>query len=322
MAVDSAGHAIEPDQLDGRSIAIAGGGLVGVSWGALFTHHGARVMLWDPASEARDLAIRRFGNATEQLAEICPPNSSGTFDITDSLDEALEGAELVQENAPESIEVKRSLYREIEDVIPETTILASSTSALTWSDLSPSLRVPERFVTAHPFNPPHLVPLVELYGIDSSVLERAEAMYRAADRVPIRLRKDATGQFEQGVLGTLNHLLFDRLWRARHSHLGCVDFGHRGLGVKLLHVTHASIFLPGGLVCDESCRIELRRRVGEQKADCLMFVELAAEGFALGAPRLHFLHQTLAGAKTSRGDVQPFLAKPCLADRVGFAESA
>jgi carnitine 3-dehydrogenase len=205
MAVDSAGHAIEPDQLDGRSIAIAGGGLVGVSWGALFTHYGARVVLWDPASEARDLATRRFGNATEQLAEICPPNGSGTFDITDSLDEALEGAELVQENAPESIEVKRSLYREIEDVIPETTILASSTSALTWSDLSPGLRVPERFVTAHPFNPPHLVPLVELYGIDSSVLDRAENLYRAADRVPIRLRKDA--------IGHIANRLSSALWR-------------------------------------------------------------------------------------------------------------
>ncbi len=203
MAGDATRHEAEPSQLDGRSIAIAGGGLIGVSWGALFAHYGARVMLWDPASEARDRASGRFENATSQLAEICPRNASGTFEITDSLDEALKGAELVQENAPESIEIKRSLFREIENVIPETTIIASSTSALTWSDLSPGLRVPERFVTAHPFNPPHLVPLVELYGINSSVLDRAEGLYRAADRVPIRLRRDATGHIANRLSSAL-----------------------------------------------------------------------------------------------------------------------
>jgi carnitine 3-dehydrogenase len=194
---------VGPNQLVGRSIAIAGGGLIGVSWGALFAHHGARVVLWDPMSEARVLAVRRFGDAAAQLTEICPPNASGTFDISDSLDRTLEGAELVQENAPEAIETKRDLYRKIESLIPETTIVASSTSALTWSDLSPGLRVPERFVTAHPFNPPHLLPLVELYGIDSSVLDRAEALYRGAGRVPVRLRKDATGHIANRLSSAL-----------------------------------------------------------------------------------------------------------------------
>jgi carnitine 3-dehydrogenase len=194
---------VDRDPLSGRSIAIAGGGLIGASWGALFTHYGARVRLWDPDHVAREVAAHRFETAMGQLAEVCRPKPGGTFSIAAGLNGALEGAELVQENAPESIAIKQELYRDIEGAVPETTIVASSTSALTWSDLAPGLRVPERFVTAHPFNPPHLIPLVELYGIDSSVLDRAEAMYRAADRVPVRLRKDATGHIANRLSSAL-----------------------------------------------------------------------------------------------------------------------
>ncbi len=185
-------------------IAILGAGLVGVGWAALFLHHGARVTVWDPVAAALDAVEGRMAAPLAALARLSPEaGPRGRLSCMPSLADAVAEADLIQENAPEKIPLKHALYAEVEAAAAEAAIIASSTSSLTWSELAPGLQRPERFITAHPFNPPHLVPLVELYGIDGAVLDRAEAIYRAAGRRPVRLKKDATGHIANRLASAL-----------------------------------------------------------------------------------------------------------------------
>lgn len=186
------------------TIAVLGAGLIGAAWAALFVHHGAEVRLWDPHPEALAAAQARVDGARAQLAQVAPDaGTPGQLVLCAGLAEAVTGAGLIQENAPENTALKHALYAEIEPLMAPGAVLASSTSALTWSDLAPGLSDPARLITAHPFNPPHLVPLVEIYGTDPVRIARAEAIYRAAGRVPVRLNKDATGHIANRLASAL-----------------------------------------------------------------------------------------------------------------------
>jgi 3-hydroxyacyl-CoA dehydrogenase len=185
-------------------IAIVGTGLVGAGWAALFVHHGATVSAFDPAPEMLATLDARMAAPLAALARLSPPAAPpGRLVCAVSLADAVATADLVQENAPERIPLKRGLYAEIEASAPQEAIIASSTSSFTWSELAPEMVRPERFLTAHPFNPPHLVPLVELYGTSEETLARAEAIYRAAGRHPVRLKKDATGHIANRLASAL-----------------------------------------------------------------------------------------------------------------------
>ncbi|MFU8883108.1 MAG: 3-hydroxyacyl-CoA dehydrogenase NAD-binding domain-containing protein [Rhodobacterales bacterium] len=185
-------------------IAILGAGLIGSAWAALFQHYGANVHIWDPVPDALAGISDRMAKPLAQLSRIAPEAGPlGIVTRCDTLAQAIAGADLIQENAPEDIATKHALYAKIEPLMRPGAILASSTSALTWSELGPGLHDPARLITAHPFNPPHLVPLVETYGIDHARLDRAEAIYRMADRVPVRLTKDATGHIANRLASAL-----------------------------------------------------------------------------------------------------------------------
>jgi 3-hydroxyacyl-CoA dehydrogenase len=109
----------------------------------------------------------------------------------------------IQENAPEQLDLKRTLLREIEAVAPVDCVIASSTSSLLWSDLAQTLAHPDRFILAHPFNPPHLMPLVEIYGSASDIRERAAAFYRRLNRVPVCLKREARGHIANRLASAL-----------------------------------------------------------------------------------------------------------------------
>jgi len=187
-----------------RQIAILGAGLIGACWAALFAHHGARVRVWDPDQDALGGLADRMATPLAQLRDIAPDaGPRGEVTVSANLSEVVMTADLIQENAPENLTLKHELYRQVEPLMRKGAILASSTSALTWSELAPGLSDPGCLITAHPFNPPHLVPLVETYGTDPDRLDRAEAMYRAAGRVPVRLNKDATGHIANRLASAL-----------------------------------------------------------------------------------------------------------------------
>jgi 3-hydroxyacyl-CoA dehydrogenase len=184
-------------------IAVLGCGLIGESWAALFLHHGFDVQAWDPSEDARASFSARLDRPMAQLGELGKGAAQkGKLTLCATLQEAVTDAAFIQENAPESIPLKQALYAQIE-AVPGAATIATSASGLTWSDLCGTMSDPNRLITAHPFNPPHLVPLVEVYGPDKARLDHAEALYRAIGRVPVRLKKEATGHIANRLASAL-----------------------------------------------------------------------------------------------------------------------
>lgn len=175
-----------------KTVAVIGCGTVGASWAALFLAHGLDVQATDPSPQAEDYLRRFVARAADQLAEL-GLTGSGKLSFSPRLADALQGADFVQENAPEKEALKQDLLAEIDGILPPDVIVAGSTSSLLRSRLVVKCRYPERHITAHPFNPPHLVPLVELVGDDEDVVGRAAAFYRGIGRRPVVLRREMAG---------------------------------------------------------------------------------------------------------------------------------
>lgn len=186
------------------TIAVVGGGLIGISWSALFTAHGFDARLYEPNVAARETIKKRVSSLQTQVVELQPGlPCSGSLLLTESLDAAVADAFWVQENAPENIPLKRDLYGEIEASAPAGITIASSTSSLIWSDLSAEMQDPSRLITAHPFNPPHLMPLVELFGSDAARLDAASSFYRSVGRHPVRMKREAVGHIANRLSSAL-----------------------------------------------------------------------------------------------------------------------
>jgi 3-hydroxyacyl-CoA dehydrogenase len=181
-----------------RRIAIVGTGVIGASWAALFLAHGLDVVATDPAPNAeknlRDY-IDSAWPALEQLG-LTAGASKERLSFTAKLNEALENVDLVQENGPERPDFKIKLFADMDALTPETTILASSSSGIPIGISQSSCKHPERCVIGHPFNPPHLIPLVEVVGSEktsSDTIERAMAFYASIGKRAIHVRKEVVG---------------------------------------------------------------------------------------------------------------------------------
>lgn len=169
-------------------ITIIGCGTIGVSWAAYFLSRGLEVSAFDPDASARGAFADLVAADMVTLgATPCQPTVCG------ALSEAVERTDLVVENAPESIELKRGLLADIQRLAPESALIVSSTSSLQHSDIALDAPEPSRIAIAHPFNPPHLVPLVELYGTDPEVVSRLATFYRDIGKQPVVMRKEMVG---------------------------------------------------------------------------------------------------------------------------------
>lgn len=184
-----------------RRVAIVGAGLIGASWAALFTAGGIDVAVWDPDAAALDAFRPRMAAARRQLA-LLGLRGRGKAKLFKRLSAAVADADLVQENAPEKIELKRRLYNDIFHAAPDT-VIASSTSSFAWSDLTQGVAKGDRIVVAHPFNPPHLVPLVEIFGTDDAIVRRVIAFYEALGKVPVRMKREAPGHIANRLASAL-----------------------------------------------------------------------------------------------------------------------
>ncbi len=181
-------------------IAIVGSGLIGRAWATVFASHGCSVALHDVAPGAAEAARAHIGSNLEELAGhglvADPAGSLSRIRVARDLTDVLTGADLVQENGPETVAAKQQLFAEMDALCPPSTILASSTSFIMASVFSETLAGRARCLVAHPVNPPHLVPIVELAPApwtDPAVVERAKAIYEQAGQVPIVLRKEKPG---------------------------------------------------------------------------------------------------------------------------------
>src|SRR3954470_2180568 len=182
-----------------RRIAIIGTGVIGASWAAQYLAKGLEVVATDVAPNA-EASLRQFVKAAWpalELLGLSPGASQSNLSFTPDLPTAVGTADFVQENGPERIDFKTKLYQQLDELFPADLILASSSSGLTMSAIQSACRLhPERFVIGHPFNPPHLVPLVEIVGgakTSEATIERAAEFYTGLGKQVVRVRKEVPG---------------------------------------------------------------------------------------------------------------------------------
>ena len=180
-------------------VTIIGTGVIGASWAALFLAKGLDVVATDIAPDA-EASLRHFVHAAWPALErlgVTAGASPLRLVFTPDLAEAVKGADLVQENGPERIDFKKKLYGQLDELLPPDVIIASSSSGLTMSEIQSGCPShPERCVIAHPFNPPHLIPLVEIVGgakTSEETIRRASEFYTALGKQTVRLHKEVPG---------------------------------------------------------------------------------------------------------------------------------
>jgi carnitine 3-dehydrogenase len=182
-----------------RRVAIIGTGVIGASWTALFLAKGLDVIATDVAPDA-EASLRNFVKAAWpalQRLGLAQGAAQSRLTFTADLPGAVRAADFVQENGPERIDFKKKLYRQLDELLPADVIIASSSSGLTMSEIQSDCRLhPERCVIGHPFNPPHLVPLVEIVGgakTSEATIERAKEFYTVLGKKAVHVRKEVPG---------------------------------------------------------------------------------------------------------------------------------
>jgi 3-hydroxyacyl-CoA dehydrogenase len=197
-----------------RRIAIVGTGVIGASWSALFLAHGLDVVATDVAPGA-EAALKRFVStawpALQRLG-LAPGASQNRLSFTAALVDAVKDVDLVQENGPEKIDFKKTLYRELDELLHPSVIIASSSSGLTMSEIQLGAAIhPERCVIAHPFNPPHLIPLVEIVGgakTSEATIQRAAEFYTSIGQRTVRLNKEMPGHVANRLQAALSREVY------------------------------------------------------------------------------------------------------------------
>src|ERR1700692_2189429 len=182
-----------------RRVTIIGTGVIGASWAALYLAKGLEVVATDIAQNAES-ALKRFVDAAWPALKrlgLAPGASQSKLSFTPKIEVAVSGADLIQENGPERLDFKQKLYGQLYEVLPADVIIASSSSGLTMSEIQLGCRShPERCVIGHPFNPPHLVPLVEIVGgakTSEETIQRVAEFYRSIGRRTVLVRKEMPG---------------------------------------------------------------------------------------------------------------------------------
>ena len=197
-----------------RRVAIIGTGVIGASWSALFLAKGLEVAATDVAPNA-EVSLKRFIEAAWPALKrlgVAAGGSPSNLSFTADLATAVKGADLVQENGPERIEFKKKLYGQLDELLSAEVIIASSSSGLTMSEIQLGCRShPERCVIAHPFNPPHLVPLVEIVGgakTSEETIQRAAEFYTGLGKRTVRLHREVPGHVANRLQSALSREVY------------------------------------------------------------------------------------------------------------------
>src|SRR6185503_9669638 len=181
-----------------RRVAIVGTGVIGASWAAQYLARGLDVVATDPAPNAEANLRKYVDEAWPVLTAIglTPGATRDRLKFTPNMKEALSEADLVQENGPERPDFKIKLFADMDDAAPVDSIIASSSSGITPSVMQTNCKHPERVLVGHPFNPPHIIPLVEVVGgtrTSPEAIQRAIAFYASIGKKPIKLNKELPG---------------------------------------------------------------------------------------------------------------------------------
>jgi 3-hydroxyacyl-CoA dehydrogenase len=181
-----------------RRIAIVGTGVIGASWAAQYLARGFDVVATDPGPDAQAKLRKYVDDAWDALTAIglAKGASRERLSFTTDMAQALSQADLVQENGPERPDFKMKLFADMDAATPTDSLIASSSSGITPSVMQSQCKHPERILVGHPFNPPHLIPLVEVVGgsaTSAEALQQAMKFYASIGKKPILLRKEMPG---------------------------------------------------------------------------------------------------------------------------------
>jgi carnitine 3-dehydrogenase len=191
-----------------KRAAVLGAGTIGASWAAWFLARGLAVEVWDPRPEAEAYVRRYVAEAWPAMRRLgmASDASPDAWRFHPTAEAAVADADFVQENAPERLPVKRDLYARIDAALRSDAIVASSTSGLAMSDIQAGCRAAGRFAVGHPFNPPHLIPLVEVVAGRETAPETVGwclDFYRHIGKRPIHIRKEAPGHLANRLQAAL-----------------------------------------------------------------------------------------------------------------------
>ena len=184
-----------PDPATVNQVACVGAGTIGAGWAALYLSQGLRVVASDPADGAEDrlrAGVARAWPSLEALG-LAAGADPARLTFAADLEAALDGAQFVQESAPDRQDLKIALMERMDRLLPDDVVIASSSSTFLPSALAGRCRVPARVIVGHPFTPSYLMPLVEVVGGDAtaeSVMEWAMTFYRRVGKRPVRLRHE------------------------------------------------------------------------------------------------------------------------------------
>jgi L-gulonate 3-dehydrogenase len=200
-----------------EKIAVIGSGLIGRAWAMVFARAGHPVKLYDAAPGAADKALMLIREGLQELKEFSliaesPDQVAGRVSTATTLAEAVRDADYVQENTSENLEVKLEVYRQLDAAAPAHCILASSTSTIQTSRFSKDLEGRHRCIVAHPVNPPHIVPIVEISPApwtSPDVVARTRALHEKVGQVAITVKKEVEGF----ILNRLQAALLLESWR-------------------------------------------------------------------------------------------------------------
>ncbi len=193
---------------DIAEVTVIGSGLIGAGWVTAYLADGRKVAVFDPAPGAEGKLRAHIAACWPGLqARGLPARADNTaWRFHGSLESALEHADFVQENTPERIEIKTALFEQLGRLTPADVLIASSTSSMPISELQKPCKHPERCVLGHPFNPVHLMPLVEVGGggaTDRTAVDTAMAFYAAMGKKPIRLEQEIFGHIANRLTSAL-----------------------------------------------------------------------------------------------------------------------
>ncbi len=187
---------------DIKKAACVGAGVIGYSWALYYSLKKLSVTVYDLTEDKLNLAKKRIHESLINLEKNNVVSESEILEIesricyTTSMEEAVKDVQFITESGPENYEVKQNMAEEMEKYTADDTIIASSTSGLLVTAIAKNAKHPERFIGAHPYNPPHLIPLVELTKgdkTDEHVLDVAKEFYQSIDKEPVVLQKEALG---------------------------------------------------------------------------------------------------------------------------------
>ena len=181
-----------------QQVAVVGTGVIGASWAACFLAHGHDVHATDPAPDAERRLRERVAQCMPALERMGVAHAAtpGRLVFHSALESAVQGCGFIQENGPERLDIKRETIERISIAAPPDALIATSSSGIPVSDVQDVAQHPERVLLGHPFNPPHLIPLVEVVGgrlTSQEAIDRAMAFYSSLGKKPIHIKSEVKG---------------------------------------------------------------------------------------------------------------------------------